>query len=374
MLLIDCSLFSVTRREKFYVEVYGIRECRVVIERDHRFEFIAGSTVPPRVRNRRQSVATDRYVGREVVEPAGVDMEIDADLTERNANDLQTENYSASQLQNLAAFNNIPNVVARPEGFFAFHHQRRNDLPRPVPALMPAGSNVDNYFQNLPRMFEPFGGNRNHSPAFSTFDQQYLVNGSLPQAAGLLSNLNATFTPAQRFESQNQQTYHGFIDPNFRGLSELSRYCIGPQYSVDDSMRQLSGRFPRVSSTFESAQTASFPVQHGEQSVAAGLRRLPESITFGHRPFAYDCMPQAAAIVPRDESALQHGDREEISAFTPVLQRNSQQPRRPVLNLHSPESQSNDSIGENRENVVPNLMTDAYSFLDYCRRAASKFN
>lgn len=187
--------------------------------------------------------------------------------------------------------------------------------------------------------------------------------------------MNSTFTPAQRYEFQRQQSDHGFIGSGFRGLPELSPF--GPQYSVDDSMRQLSGGFSHVSSTFESAQTAAFPVQQGERSVGAGLRGLPELIPFGRRHFADDCMPQAAAIVSREESALQHGDRGGISAFSPVPQRNSHgfllQPRRLVLNSHSPESQSNDSNEENRENVVPNLMTDVYGFLDHCRRVSSEF-
>lgn len=141
------------------------KEVQVSIRKEHRTEFLCGATAPARIRTHRSSVATDRYVAAEIADnnyPFD-GMEIDDSITEREnvsefANqvpEFSTQGYSALQLQNLALFAGIPSVARSPAQFLDFHRHRDSRRVQHVSQAANTRSPfIDEYLENVPRMFE----------------------------------------------------------------------------------------------------------------------------------------------------------------------------------------------------------------------------
>lgn len=111
---------------------HGItKEVRVEIKKNHKVDFVCGASAPPRIRIRRGSVATERYVAAENIDndfPPNESDDIEIDESINRNTQMSIENYSANQLQNFAAFGEIPNALHNPSRFLQFLRSRRENL------------------------------------------------------------------------------------------------------------------------------------------------------------------------------------------------------------------------------------------------------
>lgn len=154
---------------------HGItKEVRVEIKKNHKVDFVCGASAPPRIRIRRGSVATERYVAAENIDndfPPNESDDIEIDQSVNRNPQMSIGNYSATQLQNFAAFGEIPNALHNPSRFLQFLRSRREsrqvqtnnptDLQAPlISTTVPqAGSlraaiNRDACSRGVSRMFE----------------------------------------------------------------------------------------------------------------------------------------------------------------------------------------------------------------------------
>lgn len=162
------------------------KEVKVTIRKDHRCEFAAAVMLPARIRARRSTVATERYVVSETADNlplTAVQESNEMDIEEMPINNLAVNrndviNFSSvpnrNAADNLAIFNAIPSLSQNPIEFF--NYQRRmaagrqsnrivhppsraaqiiDSSPHVSRAIdqLPQAARIDQYLQLLPRMF-----------------------------------------------------------------------------------------------------------------------------------------------------------------------------------------------------------------------------
>lgn len=339
----------VTRRAKFWIEAYGIKEARVVIHKDYRLEFATAALAPARLLGRRASVALEpieRYVIAEnnvESQPEGEEnMDIDNEQTDSRRNTLPNENYSVSQHENLAIFDAIPKAAETPEKFLSFHRDTRS-----IPKLLPLQRPADNYFASLPRMLEALPSYGTVAPNQLSRDQessafhmfQRASNESLPQAA---FHSQALFSPLSVLE---QQPAARFLPPAAGqfGLNLRSQFSTFGQQSAANFLPPAADR-----TDFNSRDPRSQFSTFGQQTAVDLL--LPASRT----PLSALQLPQR---LPPAAGRVGLYSREMGSPLSAL-----QLPERPP-----PAADSN--LVDAQENTVPNLMTNIYGFIEYFKRA-----
>lgn len=93
---------------------------------------MSGALAPARIRARRCTVATERYVEAETVdnlplatntEDNNMDIEESLPVNNQNENRIISSNSDRNAAGNLAIFNEIPSLVQNPSGFHDYHRQ-----------------------------------------------------------------------------------------------------------------------------------------------------------------------------------------------------------------------------------------------------------
>lgn len=307
-----------SRRAKFWIDAYAIKEARVVIRKDYRVELAAQALAPVRLRDRRASVAMEpieRYVLAEnnvEPQPEAGNMDIDNEQPNSRRNALLNENYCVSPHENLAVFNAVPNAAESPEEFVSFHRKR---VTRRIPQLVPIIRPIDNYFASLPRIFEALPSNGTVAPnefsrnressAFHVFQRP--SNESLPRAA-----------------IHSQQSAVNFVPPVADGLNP--RESPSPYWGFGD---QSTANFSPQAAIYSQALRSPLPALEQQSAV--------------------NSLPPAAVGL------------------------NSQELRSPLSALQLPQrsppaAHSNSVDIDDQENSVPNLMTNVFGFIEYFKR------